>query len=422
MSGMGSKAGIIEYATVKSAISNNLVSVMINSGETSDTLFNAVVFSGARVPKVNTQGLVLIIGGDRQNMFWLGAIQDVAQDVRKGTVEQKPGEILLANDKNNAFVKVNDNVISIANPHASFLASKNSLNIATGNSHLDFTNSEFKVTTKRSKFKLSDTEAAFETAGPIKLVSGGDIHLTCKNNLYVTGGLYNSEESDFFKKFGGVNKFLLKAVESKVSIGSMMVLDAGALTVNVCSGMFVGGATPGSGDNTTFKLNVAQGDLIASTGGGDIEINCLSEINSLSVYAGRKPASALYSEMLVKAMSLKIKNFSGVSASLELSKGAATMITDMNIENKPKMKFIVDATMDIDMKTKTSFKLDATANVEITGQALIKTTTPQLDLSPAKIIKAGPKTVTPTGTGPFCAVQFCPILGIPHAGEMCSGQ
>lgn len=422
MSGMSSKVGIIEYVTAKNAISNNLISVMINSGETSDTLFNAVVFNGTRIPADGTQGVVLIIGNDRQNMFWLGAIQDVVQDNRKGTVEQNPGEIFFANDKKNAFVKVNDNIISIANQHTSFLTTKNNLNIAIGNNQLDLTDSEFKVNTKKSKFKLSDTEATIKTEGPIKLISGGDIHLTCKNNLYVTGGLYNSGESDFFKKFGGVNKFLLKAVESKVSIGSMMVLDAGALTVNVCSGLFVGGATPGSGDNTTFKLNVAQGDLIASTGGGDIEVNCLSEINSLSVYAGRKPASALWSEMLVKAMSLKIKNFSGVSASLELSKGKASMITDMDIENKPKMKFIVDATMDIDMKTKTTFKLDATANVEITGQALIKTTTPQLDLSPAKIIKAGPKTVVPSGTGPFCAVQFCPILGIPHAGEMCSGQ
>lgn len=420
--GQTANVGVVEYATVKSAdSSNNLVSVVLNTGSTHDTQYNAIIFGGAKIPAADTQGLVLIIGGDKQHMFWLGAIQDVAKESHKQKIEGKPGEVFFANDKNTAFLKVSEEIISLANISSSFLATKNSLNIACGNNHFDLTDSQLSIQTKKSKFKLADTESLIETEAPIKLVSGSDIQIVCKNNFIVSGGLYNSEETDFFKKFGGVNKFLLKAVESKVSIGSMMVLDAGALTVNVCSGMFVGGATPGSGSLTTFKLNVAQGDLIAATGGGDIEINCLTEINSLSLYAGRKPASALYSEVELKATSLKIKNFSPLTSSIEFARGTITATTDMDIKMQPTQRFIVEATMDIDMSTKTKATIDAKTDLDLKGQATIKTTTPQLNLEDAKIIKAGPKTVVPTGTGPFCSVQFCPILGIAHAGEMCNG-
>ena len=44
-----------------------------------------------------------------------------------------------------------------------------------------------------------------------------------------------------------------------------------------------------------------------------------------------------------------------------------------------------------------------------------------LDASKMKTVKMGPKSVSPTGKGPFCAITICPWNGQVHVGDTAAG-
>lgn len=418
-----SKAAVIHSATVVGTNYGNLISVVLDDGESSERTFSAVVFGGNKIPTMGTPGIVVMVGNSGDQVFWLGSVTDAVSESKNTykPIEQKPDEIFLSNPKKTAFLKISDNIISLANSSANILASKKSLMLTKGKSSIELNDKEFNLQTTKSRFRLTDDWSEIFTNGKINLISGSDVNIAAKGNVTISSGIYNSREKNFFKQYGGINKFLLKSSEAHIGIGSLGVINAGALTVNVCSGMFLGGAIPGSGSQTTFQLSVAQGDALIGAGGGNLEINCLNELYTLSLRTGNKPASPTYSEIKLKSRELTLENSTGVGSKIKLSQGTTTLTSDVNVEIKPTQKFLVNATMDIDMKSNAGGIIDVKTTLDLKGQSTIKLTTPQCDLSGATMIKAGQKTVVPTGVGPFCAVQICPILGIQHAGDVASG-
>jgi len=416
------KIGIIEYATVVGDAHNNLIAVRFDGDEASTEVQNALIFNGQPTPRAGTQGLVIVVGANEaQKTFWLGSIGDVVSDYRKPQPSINPEDITFFNEKKNASLKISENIIALTNPSSSLLFNKQGMSLSQGSQSLNFSEREFEIRTKKSKFKLSDQAFGVDTSGSINLLSGGDMNLFCKNDLLITGGLYDSKNSDFYSRYGSINRFYLRTVEGMIDVGNTFMVDAGAIVVKATSGSLVGGFPPGTGSSTTISVEVIEGDLVTSTSQGDIELNCLSDLNEISIYAGQKPASALFSEINITSRTLEIKNSTGLNTSIKLSSGKISLKTDENVEVNTLQKFLVDSTMDIEIKTKTQMTLEATTKIALKGDSQITTETPILDFSNAQMIKTGPKEVTPSGTGPFCAIKTCPILGVPHTGEICNG-
>ena len=417
------KVGLLEYATVVSVEPhNNLISVKLESAEASTEIFEAIVFTGNKVPRAGAQGIVAILGANAQKMFWIGGIGDVVQDIRNPSQPSiNPDDIVLMNEKKTSSLKISTDIIAITNPHSSFLCSKNGLTITQASQSLNYSEREFDVKTTQSRLRLSDQSFVIQTPGSINLLGGSDFNIAAKNNVVISSGLYDSKASNFYDQYGAANRFFLNAIESVVHIGNTMVVDVGAMIINACSGQILGGFPPGTGSKTTVTLNIIEGDMITSTSAGDIELNCLSEANSISIYAGRKPTGPTYSELKLSSDKAILENFSGTRAKMTLSEGNAKLETDNDIEMSPLQKFTVDAMMDVEIKTKTQATIQATTILALKGESQITTDTGILDFTNAKVWKTGPKTAIPTGTGPLCAIQICPILGIPHTGEMCNG-
>lgn len=421
MTMINSKAGIVELVTVLSnTITSGTIKVNPNDSPVLEDSFDAVIVGNQR-PKRNDIGIVLLIGGDDKHAYYLGSITDVVQSARQSVPQANPGEILLASDDGQSGVKVNKDSINIGNKNTSITSSPTKLNIQQGKGSFELSNNKCRLVSGKSSVIISDASSSFETIGDLNLTSGKGLFLGTKGNVIITSGIYNSDESDLFKAHGAVNKFLLKAKEAKFNVSGPMIFDAGSFTMNVCSGKMVGGEMPGKGASQTFKLSVVQGELAFSTGSGDINISSLGIQNYIKLYTGQSPESPPSSKIQIDRKKIIIKQDTGMSSNIELTKGEINANADkkiklnctMDIEIIAKKKITIDATSDMEIKTNTKMKLN--------GKTEIAMDTAILKLEDCRQIKAGNKAVQPTGQGPFCAIPQCIISGSNHTGPTAMG-
>jgi len=64
-----------------------------------------------------------------------------------------------------------------------------------------------------------------------------------------------------------------------------------------------------------------------------------------------------------------------------------------------------------------TIKVRGDAKINVTGRCNIKSTDACTIRGKSVSIKGTTNQVTPTGTGPFCAIKTCPLTGMPHVGD-----
>lgn len=199
-------------------------------------------------------------------------------------------------------------------------------------------------------------------------------------------------------------------------VGTPLHPTAGGLTIGAFSNkMYLETAYFPIGSYLEFSTGgftdlISFADIKIQSEVGNILIDALLDI---SLDAVKNINISSFMDTSIDAMNVNISSMMNTSidatAKMTLSSLAGTDITTnagMNIESMIDMKI---KSMLIDLKAEMNMNLEAQF-VNVKSQIL--------DLTQAQMIQAGPKSVVPTGSGPFCGAKFCYFTGAPVAGEV----
>lgn len=420
-----SYAKLVQVTVVSREATGGIIQVEINSGTPNafDKRINAEIVntnnSGETItPEYGSIGLVAIDPINNQKGYWIGKLRDSKQEKkRKKNLNLQPGEVGLATESSS--LKVSNEGFFSANRHGTFSSEKSGFNITQSDSgfHLSATKVEFN--SGDGIFKLNSSIGNLRTLGQLSLVGDSGLQCLTKGNFVVSSGLYKSDERDLVKRIGSIDKFIVKAAESKFVVGSTAAFDAGAFTFNVCSGKITS-QSPGGGSSQSFLINVVQGDSLFSLGMGNMNFSTLGPSNYIKFRAGRTPQDVAYSDIKLTRMEILITNKPSTSE-IKLGKGNITLTSQMETKIKATTDVTIEATKSITLNATTTMDIKSTGNMTIDCKAIIEMKATQLKLQNIQLLDTGPKVVTPTGTGPLCAIGFCPITGSPHSGYQAMG-
>ncbi len=396
---------------------NNIIKVAPHENVSSEFMYDAVVLN--KIPNYGDMGVVLKCGGNENQAYWIGKIEDAVKNVRMPSTAQKPGEAFIASDDGQSAIKLNKDNINIINKNTSIQSDTNKLTIQQGFGTIDLSSKKFQLTTSKSTFSITDNATNLSSPGSIYLSAITSLFLGTKGNVFICSGVANTKEKDYYSQLGSIQKFMLKTQEAKFAIGSQCIFDAGGMNINVASGKIAGGEMPGKGSKMSFKLNVVQGDMALSAGTGNILISALSSpvgAYYIKLRAGNQPTDFAYSEIKLDRKKLTIEQDSGLNASIELSAGSATHKAKQEIKLNSQGTIKLISTRDTTIEADKSIEMTSKTKIKIDGKTEVSIATQILKLQDAQQIQAGNKSVQPTGMGPFCAIPQCIISGSNHTG------
>jgi len=414
-------------------------------------------------PSEGQLGLVLFKNSeDEQSGIWLGNINDPTKESRKTVSANNIQDVNTMTSKNeNSYVacadaaivlKSHDNVFSVNKSDAKINIGENNFEINSNNIIFDVKN-EGKVI---SEIKLNNS-VGIKSAGSFDIQTINDfnvrIHTGC---LVISGGPNTNISTTTEDKYKHFKTLLVKNTETIINSSNMVNINSAGMNIKLLSGRFGGGGgIPGSGPSDTYSLEVVEGNIAEKVGTGNIDIinnnfgiigkvnirngSIISPLqNSLSFSAynallDHQVTWGIGSSIDLTKAGINVKATNGITMTSILKDIALQATTDisltslLNTKINASLNVIIDAkvkaqttAMMIELKAKTKAMMEA-AIIEIKGKSLTKIETAMLNLVASKIINAGPKTVAPTGTGPFCALPTCLFTGAPHSGDKAVG-
>lgn len=401
------------------SVVGNVVRVRLESGHVPQEI-NATLLSpfGGKVPAppIDATGIVLVQG---ISGVWLGVQADVGNEQ-----EPPPAGVQFNTQDNLSTLRISKDEMLISNTAFRASSNLNRLDIKQGKS-------EVSLSDTRLQLKLNGEEAGalfgtdliqLENKKTLNLVGGDKLNLCSRGNIIMSGGIYSTTETDEFRSLNAAGKIIGKAGEIKFGAGGMFSIDAGKLNINLTSSAITGGQVPGTGGLDAFTINVVQGNTLVSSALGNIEMYAMGLPNYVRMKAGAV-FDLIYSQMQLTRAKATIENVlsPAVYSALDLKFGDANLMAMKNVNIDAIMKTTITGKTGIKLDALTSIDIAALLNITIDGKVKIEIKTAMLDLKNAKMITAGPKTVAPTGSGPFCAVPTCAFAGIPHVGPTAVG-
>jgi len=379
---------------------------------------SAILFGGVTPPKKGQTGLVALDNLNQSKGWWLGTLDNVVERHHSTKdKENRSGNTNIATGKSN--FKINDDTLGFTNKYSSFTLDDSGMNYNINSGGINIGSKKVLLKEENSFLRMSGGAITLSGIKTLDLMGTNGVNIGTRGSVLITSGLYNSSANGL-DKYGAVDRFIVKCSQSVISSANNALISAGALRINVGSGKLNGDLKPGKGSSQSFSLGVIQGNADFCLSAGNLNISSFGPGNYIKIRAGKLPIDAAYSDLKLTREELVLSNYP-IKSSLSLGKG--------NISLSSTKDTTVDATINIKLSAKKTITLDATTNVEITatsdikveGKALITLKGPQLKMDDVNMIDAGEKTVTPTGAGPFCAIQTCPLFGIPHVGSQANG-
>jgi hypothetical protein len=346
----------------------------------------------------------------------LGNLDNVEErQYQSRKTELKQGQINIQPARSN--FKLDDDTLTFTNDSSSFRLDETGLDYnISPSSRLTVGPRRLFLGEENAALSMNSGSITLSAAKQLWLLGSSGIELATKGSVFITGGLYDSNAKGL-DQWGSIDRFIVKCTSFVLDSANETQFAVGALRINAGSGMIMGNNKPGGGSTQAFSLGVAQGDANISLSAGNLDIAALGPGYYVKIIGGQEPVQGYLKvtmdEVLLKSMP--------VECSISLQGGSITL--------KSKVDTMIDSTATVSIKSKAKTSIESDANVEITTKATmtvdakanmeIKAAT--LKMTDAKMIDAGQKTVVPTGTGPFCAIQTCPLFGIMHSGSQASG-
>ena len=161
--------------------------------------------------------------------------------------------------------------------------------------------------------------------------------------------------------------------------------------VSISSGGFRQTVTGNILSSTAYETKVVKGDYNILVAVGDVLVQQSSITGSIKLQQGGGVLSPVGKSLLEMN-----------STDLELSQTTALTLSSKITFSSGNMKINSFLTMNLKSKL-----------IDVEGLIV--------DFTKSKVMKSGPKTVVPSGTGIFCALPFDPLTGLPLQGELAMG-
>ena len=424
--------GVINVSTgVATAVKipGGMIAVRLEAYDENDlnsTLY--VKATGDSYPSVGDRGLILFTGSSRDDGYWLGQISGRFQ-----TENGKPKEDYRA--------KLPDGMASIfsENGRGRMLAGQSDCIISQDGTELKISSSSVLIN-NTNKFKLSIDQNGFSVAtfrkgimssmfsvaerlieinsnGTILTRTRGDMILRAGGNVMIQGD--STEEKPCTMLWVRAGKVAIDAGAGPVSI------QASAFNVKLSSSKLgTSSGIPGTGPMTAASIEALQGNIDVSSGVGNLTFRALSpahKVKMVNAFTIIGPQSFFEASGISAKMGAEM--LTGLGSYIECSRsGSMSIKAFRNIETTSVLGSIkLSSLLGMELATKLTMSIKATMKAEIEAGIAIAMKTLMLDLKQVKMIQAGPKTVAPTGQGPFCGLPMCLFTGAPHSGHTAVG-
>lgn len=388
------------------------------------------VVSG-NVPQKGDRGLVLFddVILIKARGYWLGKIHDRYDINQQKELSNTPG-IKSKNKKNS--ILCGDESAGIYGTNARITVNNYSAEIQHSLNHLVVSNGAIEISCKDSSGNFK-SQINLADAGEISAIngltfrSGQRIDIRSKGNISITGFFDKNSTNKTEEAYKPISALFVKS--RKIILNNTngpFYLNGGNIAIKLVGGRISGGGgIPGTGPAQTFALECISGDISVHAGTGNID---LVADDTLKIAKAALRCGSFISPLqsAVELTATKAKLFNqitwGIESNISFSGGSSELSAFKDIKLSTLTgKISLSAVTNTEIKALLDIVLEALKNINI--KAVVKTAieTAILDLQKAKMIKGGPKTVAPTGTGPFCAIPICPITGSPHTGHTAIG-
>ena len=381
-------------------------------------------------PPVGTKVLVAFYGSDPTyaQTFWvIGKLFDRFDHTIK--LQDADSSHKLTSNDNSAAIGVNDgiagmfvneNEISIDNTQARVNIHQNSFEMTKDSIDLSLTNPETQST--QGKLLITKSKVELASIAGLKFHSGTSSTFRINGGNFSVTGMLANESAVGEDRFAPIDMFFVKA--RKVIINSSkgpFAFMGGSMAIKLASSQATGsGDAPGTGPRVSFDLDVADGDIKATTTVGDIEIRSNELIpgaQKVSIGCGTD-LTTIQSKVEMRAMRMLMlqQMTPAMFGSIEITNGEVNTLSALSISMGAGTSIEMNAITTIDLIAAAAMTLEA-ATITLKAVGTITVESSMLDLSGSQIIDSGPKSVPPTGTGAFCGIPYCIISGAPHSGE-----
>lgn len=420
---MGNDAFQISYAGIYRgrvvSVGSTTATVRIETGRNVREVIATLIsqFGGqVPVPPIDSTAIVLIQG---EAAIFLGL---QAEESQNNNITP-PAGVQFNTQDNLSVLRVSKDEVLVSNPNFRFSSTPQNFELKQNNSTLALSNTRLRlsINNDESIMAVSTDAIHLENKKELNLIGSNKVNICSRGNIVMSGGVYSSTETDEFGRLNPAGKIIGKAGEIKLGAGGLFSIGAGKLAINLTSSTLSGGEVPGTGGLDAFSLNIVQGNTLVSSALGNVEVYAMGLPNYIRLKSGAV-FDLIYSSVMLSRAKATIENvLGGIYSALDLKLGDANLSASKNINIDALMKTTITGKTGIKLDALTNIDLAALLNITIDGKVKIELKTAMLDLKNAKMINAGPKTVAPTGSGPFCAIPSCVFAGVPHAGSMATG-
>jgi len=414
-------------------------------------LLNTTNNNSVNPPSIGSYGVVIFRNkADKSNCYWIGGIpensmietdhkQSLATD--KSAVSVKDDSVLLK--ANDAIFYHSSQMTEITNKDYGLQLSKQSF--TTSLLHPDDKNNS------EASFEISRDQNSLYTTGHTLVRSQADINLISQSGNIIISGTRTADT-----QYNPARRIHLTGNSIDLHTkGGQIDLEAGKMRINL-SDSRTSADIPGTGGSIGFDLNILSGDISATTKLGNIFIHNLNygAIGVIKLTNGSilSPTTLLETSLTLAIKSAKLSQITlpgVVESSLTLDTGKSHLKSTRGIYNEAiagniefmtnldllieaklnakvnAMKIEIISKLETKLKSITTIietdKLNITAKMSAIKSQMTKMEGSLLDIKKVATIDAGPKSVAPTGSGPFCAIPTCPFTGGLHTGEKASG-
>jgi predicted transcriptional regulator len=428
-----------------------------------DHIFSAKVVGSTSSIKKGCKGLIIQSGENNDVCYYLGNIdEEEVTKPKNGPIAKNVGNnVSFAMDDKKLDLQTGGVKINTKDDFYSISMSKNNELIS------NITSTSNSINTYHKKRILTESDDVIYRVG--------------KGNFIITGytdkeASENANETEKYKSF---NQFYVKSRNMNFDAEGGTIGLSGNVFKTRLGSASLSSFIPGEGATKSFDVEILDGHAEFTIGLGSFYINVenfkfLDEINFrvgspfhptasgqiMTAFKNKMylntlfPAVSSYIEMKTGAT---IKMFSTNKIDIESALGDITinsMVTNVNIQSTMKNNF--ESLLDTNIKSKTMnvniqslldtnikatknfkvssantaiealveavvkskmMKLKAEMQMELKSQMIKISADTALDLSASKMIKTGPKSVAPTGSGSWCALPACIFSGAPHSGD-----
>lgn len=431
---------------------------------------------------VGEVGLVVFPERNSDICYWLGTKIDTAneQELQAGSYshgedgainfETKSGaSISLQGEGDNAAIGNKNNSLNISKESIELIHGINSMKMGLNGFRVSYHPKDDKYLDNPLQLRLTEDGFVAASNATVDISAQSDMFLYTQDNLFITAG-YNDKS----KKHKPIKNFYLTTSTAKLNINKSLFISGSQVNVKLGSSLVGGHPTPGAAGNKSWSINVLGGDIEYKAGLGNIKHQIFNPISTITLIAGMKTPSTpglgpiaiagsavevgmTYTTMvttgtyvntnpsgiLINSLGLITETATGVitksaGATYNVTSGAAINFTagatyalqaatGVTVQSGTTVDILSATDLSLTSGTNINIMAGAAASVQTSATLDIQSgaptsiTSPMLNLTAASTINAGPKSVAPTGVGPFCAIPVCPFTGSPHQGPIASG-